>query len=87
MQVKLTAQVQERMGWIFSCLRKNDLGKGKRTCFMLLFLEPGQLFNIFASFNLQSDLEKFVMKTTLMSLILKIWNPSAGHRLPQLLGL
>lgn len=22
-----------------------------------------------------------------MSLILKIWNPSAGHRLPQLLGL
>lgn len=32
---------------------------------MLLYPVPGQLFKIFASFNLQSDMEKSVMKAEL----------------------
>lgn len=32
---------------------------------MLLYFSPGWLFNVFASFNLQPDLEKSVMKAEL----------------------
>lgn len=32
---------------------------------MLLYLGPGQLVKIFVSFNLQSDIEKSIMKTEL----------------------
>lgn len=32
---------------------------------MLLYLGPGQLFEIFVSFNLQSDIENSITKTEL----------------------
>lgn len=55
---------EARLG-IFMLKKKSDLEKGRRICFMLLYLGPGQLVKIFVSFNLQSDIEKSIMKTEL----------------------